>query len=513
MSSIIRVTKNNQVYVYESKSYWDKEKKAPRTKMVYLGKEDVTTKQIKAPGKKWYPKSSRDYGNVYLLEKISAQIGLTEILKEAFPDEWRKLITCAFFEVLESKPLYLCSTWLEDTYINLVDKLPSQRISELLKSVGQNVYARFEFSKLWSQKRREDKFIVFDITSISSYSKFIESVEWGYNRDKERLPQINFGMLFAQPSMLPLFYNVYQGSIRDVSTLKNILKFLSQFKLSAVTFILDKGFYSSDNISELKRKRLHFIIPLTFTVSEAYKLIEKHREEITDVSNALRVNKQILYCVRDKISINRYLLNAYIYFNKKKSVTDEERLLKKLMEAEEKVEQRHFRNREKLDNYIKEHACKLKGFFVIRKVKGFFVLQRDKERINRSIKQMGYVVMLSTRSMKAKELLLLYRNKDCVEKSFDNMKNELSANRLRVHSRESMEGRLFIRFISLILYSRIHNIMREKNLINKYTIEEVLYEMKKLKIIELENRRKILTEISKTQKELFMNLIDEVPKL
>ncbi len=513
MSSIIRVTKNNQVYVYESKSYWDKEKKAPRSKMVYLGKEDTFTKQIKAPGKQWYPKSSRDYGNVFLLEKISTHIGLIEILKEAFPDEWRKLITCAFFEVLEAKPLYLCGTWLESTYINFVEKLPSQRISELLKSVGENVHARFEFSKLWSQRRGADKFIVFDITSISSYSKLIESVEWGYNRDKEKLPQINFGMVFGQLTMLPIFYNVYQGSIRDVSTLKNILKFLSQFKLSAVTFTLDKGFYSSDNISELKRRKLHFIIPLTFTVDKAYELIEKHQGKITDISNAMRVNKQILYCVRDKISINQYLLNAYIYFNKKKRVADEERLLEKLMEAEEKVEQRHFRDREKLQKYIAEHASELKKFFIIRKVKGFFVLRRDKERIGRSIKQMGYVVMLSTRSMKAKEILLLYRNKDCVEKSFDNMKNELSSNRLRVHSRESMEGRLFISFLSLILYSFIHNIMREKNLVKKYTIEEVLYEIKKLKIIKLENKRKILTEISKTQKELFMNLINEVPEL
>ena len=140
-------------------------------------------------------------------------------------------------------------------------------------------------------------------------------------------------------------------------------------------------------------------------------------------------------------------------------------------------------------------------------------MRRDKERIERSIKQMGYAVMLSTRSMKAQELLLLYRNKDCVEKSFDNIKNELSANRLRVHSRESMEGRLFISFISLILYSRIHNIMREKDLIKKYTIAEVMFEMKKLKIIELENGRQMLTEISKTQKELFVKLINEVPKL
>ena len=85
MSSTIRVTKNGQVYLYESRSYWDKQKKAPRSEMVYIGKEDPNTKEIVPAGKKWSPKSSRDYGSIFLLEKASSQIGLTEILKSAFP--------------------------------------------------------------------------------------------------------------------------------------------------------------------------------------------------------------------------------------------------------------------------------------------------------------------------------------------------------------------------------------------------------------------------------------------
>ena len=237
MPSLIRVVKNEQVYLYESRSYWDKEKKAPRTKMVYIGKEDPATKEIIPAGKKWTPKASRDYGNIFLLGKISSQIGLTEILKGSFPDEWEKLISCVFFEVSEGKPLYLFGTWLENTYTDMLDGLPSQRVSELLKSVGENLPARLEFSRLWTEKRGEDEFVVFDITSISSYSKLIESVEWGYNRDKEKLPQINLGMVFGQPSLLPLFYSLYQGSIRDVSTLKNILEFLSDFKVKNVTFL------------------------------------------------------------------------------------------------------------------------------------------------------------------------------------------------------------------------------------------------------------------------------------
>jgi hypothetical protein len=55
--------------------------------------------------------------------------------------------------------------------------------------------------------------------------------------------------------------------------------------------------------------------------------------------------------------------------------------------------------------------------------------------------------------------------------------------------------------------------MREKDLSKKYTIEEVIYEMKKLKIIDLNNQRQVLTEISKTQKDLFKQLVNEVPRL
>ena len=513
MPSIVRIIRNNKVYVYESSSYWDKEKKAPRSRMTYLGIEDPSTKDITPPGKKWIPKSSRDYGNAFLLSKISNKIGLTEILREAFPDDWQKLLACVFFEVSEGKPLYLCSTWLESTYNDLIERLPSQRISELLKSVGENARARLEFLRLWKQKRRDDKFIVFDITSISSYSKLIESVEWGYNRDKEKLPQINFGLVFGQPSLLPIFYNIYQGSIRDVSTLQNILEFLGDFSLRNVTFIMDKGFYSTENITEMKRKRLKFIIPLPFTVNEAKNLIGKHEDDMIDVLNAFRINKDILYCVRDKIVIEQYSLNAYIYFDKRKKLEGEERLLKKIMEAEEKVENRQFVQREKVKKYVSQNASELKGFFEIRKVKGAFVLRRDKAKIDEAIRQMGYVIILSTRSMKNQELILLYRNKDCVEKCFDNMKNELSTNRLRVHSEEGMEGRLFVTFITLILRSWIHKTMREKNLSKRYTIEELMYEIKKLKIVELSNKKKVLTESSKTQKELFKKIVNEIPKL
>jgi len=59
-------------------------------------------------------------------------------------------------------------------------------------------------------------------------------VEWGYNRDKEDLPQINMGMVCCENSGLPFFYKLFTGSIVDVSTIHNILKDLQAYHLKDV---------------------------------------------------------------------------------------------------------------------------------------------------------------------------------------------------------------------------------------------------------------------------------------
>ncbi len=46
MASIVYQTRNGRRYAYSSESYWDKEKKAPRAKLTYLGPVDETTGEI-----------------------------------------------------------------------------------------------------------------------------------------------------------------------------------------------------------------------------------------------------------------------------------------------------------------------------------------------------------------------------------------------------------------------------------------------------------------------------------
>jgi len=62
-------------------------------------------------------------------------------------------------------------------------------MSRLLKDMGRQEALRESFFGDWISRQKDIKATVFDITSLSSYSKGLELLEWGYNRDGEHLRQ------------------------------------------------------------------------------------------------------------------------------------------------------------------------------------------------------------------------------------------------------------------------------------------------------------------------------------
>jgi hypothetical protein len=62
----------------------------------------------------------------------------------------------------------------------------------------------------------------------------------------------------------------------------------------------------------------------------------------------------------------------------------------------------------------------------------------------------GYFALLSNEIKDAQEAFEIYRNKDLVEKAFDNLKERLNLRRVAVSSEQSLDGKLFVQFIALI---------------------------------------------------------------
>ncbi|MCG2790716.1 MAG: transposase, partial [Actinomycetia bacterium] len=176
---------------------------------------------------------------------------------------------------------------------------------------------------------------------------------------------------------------------------------------------------------------------------------------------------------------------------------------KKILEIEKKVGEIDFKTKKDLDSFLNDNVKGWKSIFKICRHPGGFKLKRDSQGINDKLDRMGTTILVSNRKVEPKAALSLYRRKDSVEKFFDSMKNDMDRKRLRIHSRKTFEGRLFLDFLALILYSQISKTMMDEDIVKNYTVAELMYEFKKIKLIGLGEKKTIITEVSKKQRELF----------
>jgi len=504
MSFRVEKKDGNNIYVYETVSYWDKEKKQSRQKRVYLGVKDPETGQINTPMKSRIPKFSKDYGNIYFLEQICKRYKLDKILSDCFEHDFREIIALGFLDICEENPHYIFPYWYELSNLQNTRIMSPKQISEFMETLGKDEESREKFIKTWVKSvNKKEGGLFFDITSISSYSKEFELSEYGYNRDLESLPQINIGVLYSQETQLPLSYRIYQGSISDVSTLKKEIKHIKELGVKQSILILDRGFYSQKNIKGLVNEKLDFIIGMPMTSNLSKEIIEKYYEKIADIENAFLIEDAVIYGTKEKVEIDGEEFEVFIYLDEKRKESEKENLIRKIIEMEEKIGSTKISCMEDYEGLFAKRWSGLTDLLNVQIKDKAVEITRNKNQIAAKSKRYGMMMILtSKKNINQKDLLLLYRQRDYVEKYFDIIKNETDGDRLRSHKKEMIEGRLFVKFITSIIFSAIYAEMRKNDLLKKYTVKEMLYELKKLRIVTMTDDKHFITEVSKKQRDI-----------
>ena len=135
--------------------------------------------------------------------------------------------------------------------------IPSQRSSELFQSITED--AKMQFFRLQGKRRVEKEYWAYDSTSISSYSENLRQVKYGKNKDGEKLPQINLALIFGENSGLPFYYRKLAGNIPDVKTIRELLRELDVLGYEKIKLVMDRGYYSVDNINALYKEHRKFL--------------------------------------------------------------------------------------------------------------------------------------------------------------------------------------------------------------------------------------------------------------
>ena len=511
--------KTGVTYVYESVSVWDKEKQQSRSKQVCIGKIDPATGEmipsrrlttqtpVALTGAEAGPStaSAAVVGPSLILDALSKRLGLAKILKSVFPEFHGQILTMAYYLAAHGGPLSQCVSWTKTHEHPSGKPLEGQRISEILGKISTD--GKQSFMAAWMEKILEDDFLCYDITSISSYSELNEYIRFGHNRDRERLPQMNLAMLFGQKSRLPVYYHRMPGNITDVQTMHNLLETFKRLEVKNLHYVLDRGFYSKKNVDELLERRDHFTLSVPLHNRWVRDAIDEIIDTVQGPEGYRMVDDETLY-VHSRLypwGEERRRCYLHLYYNDLIRSEAVNRFNRQLLDCKDELES---------GKPKAEHQDIYDSFFVItatpvRGKKVSYNAEAVSQFINRYA---GFQALLTTKFKDPLEALQVYRDKDVVEKCFDDLKNVLDMKRLRMHSIETVDGRLFVQFIALILMSELRRAMRESKLIEWYTVRELLLEMDPLTKINYEGKYgTILTEVTKPQREILELLKIELP--
>jgi transposase len=300
----------------------------------------------------------------------------------------------------------------------------------------------------------------------------------------------------GEDSGIPLYFETLNGSIKDVSTLENMLKMMKWLNARRLRMVMDRGFYSERNVDDLYKKHVRFIVGVPFTTKWAHELVDSVRNSIEHYSNFHRLGEQTFFADTNATSWKEHRCYRHIYYNSQKAAADYAEFL-------ESIEQW----RSELENHkeVEAHQTYYKRYFIVRDTpkRGRRILVRDEAVQSFKQNTAGYCILLSNDIKDPVQALKIYRDKDRVEKGFDNLKNALDMNRLRIQSAAAMQGRLFVQFVAQILVSAIHNSMAASKLDESYSLPELINELKSIHSVRLDNRRKpFTTKLSKSQVEI-----------
>lgn len=487
--------KNGTTYVYRQESYWDKAKKRSATKQVCIGKlgddgEIVYNKRFSDPAARDALERGETLsesvvtGQSLVLDRAATVTGLDRVLRKTFaPRLFDVLMSLAYAIVATGDAaMYVAPAWMEDNDCPVRENPPtSQEISRILASVSQDDIEDFLAAWMRHRDKGSSEQYCFDITSVSSYARSNPFVEWGHNRDREKMPQINLALLTSVKTHIPTYFEILPGSMTDVKTIKVFTEKLRKYDIGRIRMLLDRGFYSESNLKRLLDERIGFYIPVPANVAWARDLIDRHRESVEMPEHAISLADDDAYTLYGMSTVGKMdgrRVWRHIYYDSIRRSEHIRAFFNNLDTWEDELMREDMKeaNQWAYDAYFDVKTTPRRG----RRV------HRRQDAINAyKIDRAGYWVIATNCEKDATKALLAYRERLSVEQSFDDLKNELDMRRLRVHSADTMRGRVLVHFIALILTTQIKTTLdeawdrrdeypRDSRLSRRYTLKETM---------------------------------------
>ena len=519
---IITKKKGDATYIlYQYGSEYNKEKQYSVPKRAIVGKVSGDDSTQMFPNEKFqiyfpdaeipeelpfaYRSCCLKIGSYIIIQKVIDEYGLRPMLKKRFGDDTGLILDLVAYLVVEEEnagQYYPDFAFTHPLFSEKMTIYSDSKICRLLQSITKDQCIGFldDWNKGRDHKSRI--YISYDSTNKNSDAGDIDIVEFGKAKDDKGLPVFNLSIAMDKTNRVPLFYEEYPGSITDVSQFTFMVDKVIEYKYKKIGFILDRGYFSRENIQYIDEKNYTFIIMCKGCKALVSSLVLENRDTFeTKRESAIRSYKVYGTTLASKLyeddKTDRYF---HIYYNPSKQAAEREQL-----------EQRIDRFRQCMDKHIGKEASFGKTY------QEFFHLHYDKKGIflgadertdviERELKLCGYFCIITSEKMTASQALIQYKGRDISEKLFRSDKTFLGSKSERVQSSQSMSSKIFIEFVALIVRNRIYNLLKEQmiRMESRQKFMSVPAAIRELEKIEMVRRNggsyKLDHAVTKTQK-------------
>ena len=521
---ITRRKKKDAVYVeYEYDRIYDPVRQYTFPKRVTIGKLSETDPELMQPNQnflKYFPdaelpetknRTSRSsclrVGAYFVLRKIIEEYNLVELLGGYF--EQRDLglfLDLAVYSIIaenNAAQYYPDYTFNHPLFTNGMKQYSDSTVSDFLNSVTDDQSTGFLNSWNETRNHREKIYISYDSTNKNCQAGDIEMVEFGHPKVDVGQPVFNYAVAYDTHNQEPLFYEKYPGSLNDISQLQFMLDKAFGYGYKKIGFILDRGYFSCENIQYMDKCGYSFVIMVRGMASLVNELVLEHKGTF----ESKRVNNIYEYGVYGKTVKHRLYAGDKNerYFHLYHSI------------SKESAERAGIENRlnqmtlylKKYQNKVKEFGPGFEKYFNLHydeKTQAFVLPEERCSVVERELDLAGYFCIITSEKMSAKEAIELYKSRDTSEKLFRGDKSYLGNKSIRVYSEESARAKIFVEFVAMILRCKMYTKLKEemKKLEKKpnyITVPAALKELEKIEMVrQLDNVYRLDHAVTANQK-------------
>lgn len=444
-------------------------------------------------------------GSCVIIRKVLDEYKLVPMLRKRFGSDTGLILDLVSYLIVDEENAGQYYPDFAFTHPLLTEKMTiysDSKVSRLLSSMTKDQCIGFLDD--WNRKRDHKSriYISYDSTNKNSDAGDIDIVEFGKAKDDKGLPVFNLSIAMDKTNRVPLFYEEYPGSVTDVSQFTFMVDKVIEYEYKKIGFILDRGYFSKENIRYIDDNGYTFIIMckgckalVSGLVLENQGCFETRRE------SAIRSYKVYGITVSGRLyeddTKDRYF---HIYYNPSKQAAEREHLEQQIEKFRQFLD-KHIGKPERFGKTYQEY------FHLHYDRNGFFRGADERtDVIERELQLCGYFCIITSEKMTASQALVQYKGRDISEKLFRLDKTFIGSRSERVQSAQSMSSKIFIEFVALIVRNRIYNLLKEQMIRmesrQKYlTVPAAIRELEKIEMVRRNNKvYKLGHAVTKTQK-------------